>query len=72
MATEATDLKIMSLMEGSTRVEATKASGIPSLTHLVDVARSCRAWVADQLGVGVEHPTTGGGGGLLLGVDYPG
>ena len=28
--------------------------------------------MADWLGAGAEHPTAGGGGGLLLGADHPG
>ncbi len=72
MIVEATNPKVMVIMEGSLGAETTKASSISGITHMVNDTRSRRTWVANQLVATIEHPTIGGQRGLLLGIDYLG
>ena len=63
---------ILVIMERGIGVEIAKASSISSLPDMEDAIGPCQTRVANWWGVGVEHHTIGGGGGLLLGADHAG
>ena len=59
--TETTSPSIMSILEGSFRVEAAETGSIFGVIDMADAARSRRTRMAYWLGMGVEHPTAGRG-----------